>query len=120
MRPTPNLAAEKHRIRTGSMATSRHDGNNGAFAIGPLRVIVSDGAGWDHVSVSRADHCPSWEEMCRVKGLFFSELECVWEYHPPRAVYINDHPFTLHLWRKQDFDMPLPDPFLVGLSGAAK
>ena len=35
-----------------------------------LRVLFSDGLGWDHVSVSLADRCPTWAEMCFIKDLF--------------------------------------------------
>lgn len=117
MRPTPNLAVERYRVREGRMASSRHDGNNGLFLIPrdglALKVVASDGLGWDHVSVSRPDRTPTWDEMCEVKDLFFAPDECVVQYHPPRAVYRNFHPHCLHLWRPQDTVPPMPDPGMV-------
>jgi hypothetical protein len=102
MRNTPNLKAERYRIK-GPPRT-----NSGAFLIDlrgeglpDLRVIVSDGFAWDHVSVSTATRCPTWEEMCLVKELFFKDEECVMQLHPPRSEWINQHPYTLHLWRPQ-------------------
>lgn len=118
MKPTPNLAVERYRVRAGLMASSRFDGNNGAFIIpfgGDVKLIViaSDGEGWDHVSVSLPRRTPTWEEMCAVKDLFFAPDECVIQFHPPRAVYRNFHPHCLHLWRPQDIAPPMPDPEMV-------
>ncbi len=123
MRPTPNLAVERYRIRTGAVASSRFDGNNGFFLIpGPtgeqLAVMVSDGLGWDHVSVSTKSRCPTWEEMCHVKDLFFEPEECAVQYHPPRSVYRNHHKFCLHIWRDQDVEPVLPPPDTVAPAGA--
>lgn len=57
-----------------------------------LRIIACDGEGeakgWEHVSVSVPDmphKCPSWEEMCLVKALFWDAHECVVQFHPPEA-----------------------------------
>ena len=73
-----------------------------------LRVIASWGEGWDHVSVSRSDMCPSWEQMCFVKDFFFHSSECVIQYHPPEKSYVNNHQFCLHLWRPQNQEIPIP------------
>ncbi len=66
-----------------------------------LAVIVSDGDKWDHVSVSLATRCPTWEEMCFIKKLFFKPEEAVMQLHPPATEYVNCHPYCLHLWRPQ-------------------
>lgn len=122
MKATPNLAVERYRMRGGPMPSSRFDGNNGAFSVPrrgvELRVIASDGLGWDHVSVSLPDRCPTWDEMNHVKDLFFDADECVVQFHPPRADYVNDHPFCLHLWRWQEGEFPRPESILVGLGKA--
>ncbi len=73
-----------------------------------LRVIASWGMGWDHVSVSLADRCPTWEEMCFVKDIFFRPDECVIQYHPPESKYINNHKYVLHMWRPQNESIPMP------------
>ena len=39
---------------------------------------------WEHVSVSLPDRCPTWEEMCFIKDLFWNSDECVVQYHPPK------------------------------------
>jgi hypothetical protein len=51
--------------------------------------------------------------MCFVKDLFWSEHECVVQFHPPRSVYVNNHPFCLHLWHKPN--LPTPPVILVGI-----
>lgn len=80
-------------------------------------MIASDGAGWDHVSVSLPNRCPTWAEMCLVKDLFFSPEETVIQYHPASADYVNHHPFCLHLWKPQGIDLPKPPTYLVGPKG---
>ena len=114
----------KFRIRTGMCASDERDGNNGAFDI-TLRhgqrvsVVASDGLGWEHVSVSRRDRCPTWDEMCQIKALFWGEEDCVVQYHPPRSEYVNNHPHCLHLWRPIGIALPAPDSILVGIKEAA-
>lgn len=66
-----------------------------------LKVIFSDGGGWDHVSVSLKTRTPTWDEMCYVKDLFFDASECVMQLHPSKENYVNEHQFCLHLWRPQ-------------------
>jgi hypothetical protein len=66
-----------------------------------LRCIVSDGGGWDHVSVSLHTRCPTWDEMAFVKSLFFDDEEVVMQLHPAKSQYVNHFQFCLHLWRPQ-------------------
>ena len=70
--------------------------------------------GWEHVSVSTATRCPTWEEMCEVKDLFWSEDEAVIQFHPPRAEYVNNHRYCLHLW-KPPYPVVMPPSILVGI-----
>ena len=123
MRPTPNPLVEPFRIRTGPKASDASYGNNGAFHFpgagerAALNVIASDGAGWEHVSVSSRGRCPTWEEMCYVKDLFWSEDEAVVQYHPPEAVYVKCHPYVLHLWKPVMGQIPMPPIWMVGPVG---
>ena len=112
---------EQHRI-TKQMdyyyGSTNLSGNNGAFKIRRkgqwLNIIASDGAGWEHVSVSRKDRCPTWEEMNFVKELFWSENDCVVQFHPPESEYVNQHPNCLHLWKSTEYEFVLPPSILVG------
>lgn len=105
-------------------------GNNGMFFVprlgmgrngpggfkdaSPLKVIASDGEGWEHVSVSLTTRCPSWEEMCFIKSMFWDKEDCVVQYHPPEREYVNNHPYCLHLWRPIGADIPMPPSYMVG------
>jgi hypothetical protein len=102
------------RVRIGSI------GNNGCFFIPrrpgepPLRVICGEGLGWQHVSVSLPDRCPTWAEMCRIKGLFWGPEDVVMQLHPRESEYVNDHPYCLHLWRPLEGEIPSPPSWMVG------
>lgn len=73
-----------------------------------MKIIFSIGGGWDHVSVSYANRCPTWEEMCLIKHIFFKDDECVLQYHPAKEDYVNNFPYCLHLWRPQNVEIPKP------------
>lgn len=113
---------EKYRLKTGVMASSSLDGNNGVFLINSFAkakaaftVIASDGAGWEHVSVSLPHRAPTWDEMCFIKNLFWSENDCVIQYHPPKSEYVNNHKFCLHLWRPVNQPIVMPPSIMVGI-----
>lgn len=99
------------------------DGNNGVFWFkSPLgrkfMIIVSQGEGWEHVSVTqKSKKPPSWQDMCQIKALFWGPEDCVVQYHPPASEYVNNHPGCLHLWRPMDQDMPQPPSIMVGIKG---
>jgi hypothetical protein len=102
-------------------------GNNGFFIIPyqkqnslEYRVQASDGMGWEHASVSialpgrPALRCPTWEEMCFIKDLFWDQEDCVIQFHPSKSEYVNMHQFVLHLWRPTDQKIPIPQKIMVG------
>lgn len=76
-------------------------------------VFAGDLGGWDHVSVSLPDRCPTWDEMCAIKDLFFEPDEWVVQYHPAKADYVNHHPHVLHLWRPHGVELPRPPKVMV-------
>jgi hypothetical protein len=80
-------------------------------------LICSWGAGWEHVSICpmRKSYTPSWDDMCRLKDVFFKDDEAVIQIHPPKAEYVNNMPNCLHLWRCTYKDMVLPPSILVGI-----
>lgn len=80
----------------------------------PARVIASNGMGWDHVSVSLPNRCPTWAELEHVKRLFFRESEVAVQFHVPPKDHISVHPYCLHLWRCQYAPLHLPPPEMVG------
>jgi len=117
------------RITVGQFASSPTEGNNGLFFV-PLggkviaRCIVSDGMGWEHVSVSLVagsrkqyvllSRCPTWEEMCKMKDTFWSDDDLVVQFHPPKSEHVNCYPYCLHLWRTTHDAIPAPPSILVG------
>lgn len=117
-----NAEIERYRLHLGAWGSSRSDGNNGVFIVpygnefGDLRVIISDGMGWDHASVSTETRCPTWEEMSYIKNLFFEDEETVMQLHPPKSQYINQHEYCLHLWSKHGYEIPLPPREFVGVA----
>lgn len=93
----------------GAFVIDRH--KNGEFFL----LVVSNGVGWDHVSVTLhrkngADikRCPSFEEMQMIKEKIFADDEVVFQLHPREEDYINTHPFCLHLWRPNNCSMNIP------------
>lgn len=109
---------DMYRIHNGPYGSEDGYPHGGAFRIHggakELLVIAGVGDGWEHVSVSTKTRCPTWEEMCRIKRLFWDAEDCVVQYHPPESVYVNHHPHTLHLWRPTGQPLPIPDPVLIG------
>lgn len=122
----------KWRVRKGRFGSTDEMGNYGAFKI-PLDydgnriawVIAADGedTGWEHVSVHISfrnkkgkivEQTPTWDDMRRIKDLFWSEDETVVQFHPSHEQYINMHRFTLHLWKPETIEIPMPDSLLVG------
>ena len=113
---------ERFRIRTHrTLGTDERAGNNGAFDIpSPKRslwCIVSDGMGWEHVSVSvkaEPKNLPSYKEMCSIKDLFWGSEDVVVQFHPKKSQFVNFHKGCLHLWRPIDQSLPTPDSIMVG------
>lgn len=78
-----------------------------------LRVMLGgqteeDGKKWLHLSVSRANRVPSYDDLTKVKRMFFGEEAKAIFIFAPESEHINIHPFVLHLWHCLDGDT-LPD-----------
>lgn len=120
---------ERYRVLNGEMGSTADFGANGLFIIPHQMIdkyeyvcICGDGNGWDHVSVSirstvrKVERCPTREEMCFIKSLFWDDDEIVIEYHPAKSDCISNHPFVLHPWKPQGIELPTPDPLMVGIN----
>lgn len=90
----------------GGIFKWRHNGKN-------FTIVASFGGGWDHVSVDASGLIPSWEDMAAIKDMFFEPEETVIEYHPAKSQYVNLAQDTLHLWRPQDEQIPVPPIWMV-------
>ena len=82
-----------------------------------MSFVASWGGGWEHVSVAplKRKITPTWEQMCKVKDIFYKPDESVIQIHPPKDEYVNNMPNCLHLWRSSDKPMHLPPSFMVGI-----
>jgi hypothetical protein len=90
-------------------------GADGAKYVAPdgMSVIVSgafelDGKRWLHVSCSRRERLPSWEDLRAVKDRFIGLEALALQVLPPQSRYINLNPHVLHLWHCVDAE-PVPD-----------
>ena len=133
MKNRPSKIAERGRITKNHrlankfppmLISDKSFGNNGLFLVSRkqryFRLKVSDGGGWDHVSISMNDlngmpvkKYPSWDDMCFIKDLFWDKSEVVLQYHPEEKDYVNLHPYCLHLWKPQGDTIPTPPIFMV-------
>lgn len=55
--------------------------------------------GFDHVSVNGKGRTPSWEEMCKLKDMFFYDEEEAYQIFPKKSEYVNLATHCLHIWR---------------------
>ena len=116
MIPEPNHKLDKYRIEHPTLGDSPAGATWGCFKIKrPTHklYVISSGTssmlyGWEHVSVSRRNKTPTWEDMCLVKDLFWGPEETVLQFHPPRSRYYNFHPYVLHLWKQVGVEYELP------------
>ena len=134
MKPLSQLNQFRDRVMefryTGAYVTPEEEDFGGIFrvpsriGIGKILIMASrynpeidreDNYEWNHVSASLQTRCPTWEEMCRIKKLFFFPEETVMQLHPPESQYVNCHPYCLHLWEPVKLTIPLPPSIMVGL-----
>lgn len=118
---------EDYRVKEGALGSDSSFGNNGGFLV-PINhgtvhafCLVSDGHSYEHVSVTLYDkknnlikRCPTWNEMCVIKDIFWDEEDCVMQLHPPKKDWVSIHEFCLHLWRPTEVEIPRPAYYLVG------
>lgn len=79
-----------------------------------LNFIFSWGCGFEHLSVSTPVKCPTWEQMCFMKDIFWDEEEVCMQLHPKKSEYINNMPYCLHIWKSIDKEIPTPPSIMLG------
>ena len=77
-----------------------------------LVVIVSkttelDGKVWIHLSFSRKNRMPSYNDMALVKAVFLGPDRDAVMVLPKKSKHVNIHKYCLHLFSTES--MPLPD-----------
>lgn len=107
---------EKHRVQLAQYNYERGDKQNGAFHIKDLGlfVIISAGAGWEHVSVSRKSRMPTYTDMTWVAKSFWDPEDTLMQLSVPSKEHINLSNFCLHWWRPIDEEIPRPPNWMVG------
>lgn len=99
-------------LRGWQLAADGVDGQ--AWRLQGLQVIWSlaielDERIWLHVSASRPNRLPSYEEMAEIKAIFIGGNHYAYSVWPPKAKHVNIHDYALHLWSPIDGEQPLPD-----------
>jgi len=64
---------------------------------------------WVHLSIARPDRMPDWQLLRDMKNLFFGRERQAIQVLPSESVYVNIHPYCLHLWTPADDEWPIPD-----------
>ena len=80
-----------------------------------LNFMFSWACGFEHLSVSTTVQTPTWEQMCKMKDIFFKEDEVCIQLHPAKENYINNMPYCLHIWRPINKEIPTPPNLMVGI-----
>ena len=110
LRNTPNLLVQGRipYIPTAYSGIVEWSGFSGSVVFG------FDENGMEHVSVSsfKIRKLPSWDDMCKLKDMFFRKDEMVVQIHPSEDQYVhgvqrldeNKLENVLHLWRPKNGD----------------
>ncbi len=69
---------------------------------------------WWHLSVSRANRVPTWDELMQAKEVFLGLEAHAVQVLPPRSQHVNIMPHCLHLFSRMDGTPSLPDFRQVG------
>ncbi len=62
-------------------------------------IFGSDEDGYEHLSVSKINRLPDWEELLSARYVFWEDEEEVIQILPKKSEYVNIHKNCLHLWR---------------------
>jgi hypothetical protein len=79
-----------------------------------LHFIFSWSCGYEHLSVSTPVRTPSWDEMCKMKEIFWKDDEVCMQLHPKKEDYVNNMKYCLHIWRPINEKIPTPPSIMVG------
>src|SRR5580765_7472421 len=89
----PDLAAN-----LASKVADLRDYGVRVFMMNGARIILTEEPGGWHLSISRHDRDPSWDEIATARyRLLPAELTFAM-FLPPRAEYVNLHQYTFHLY----------------------
>jgi len=69
--------------------------------MGQCKVIVTIDQGKWHLSISREDRSPSYEEIKKARYQFLPNEIHAAQIFPPKEEFVNLHPFCHHLYEVQ-------------------
>jgi len=63
-----------------------------------LKVLESIDDGFHHISFSRNDRLPTWDEVKYIREKYADPEKFYVMVLPPKQYYVNSHQFCFHLW----------------------
>lgn len=75
----------------------------GAWKFMGCTVVVSKDAGLWHLSISRKDRLPNYDELKSARYQYLPDVKYAVQIFPPEEDFVNLHSFCLHLWEPKDF-----------------
>ena len=85
----------------------------GLFVMGSIAIY--EDLVWYHVSFSRRDRIPSYEDICIIKDCWFGKDRWAIQVHPKADEHVNIAPTCLHLWSCLEDGFRLPDFRFLGV-----
>lgn len=110
LKETPNLCIKGRLTANGAEDFQMYHGFVEWYGFrGSVVFGYNEGGLMEHVSISsyRKRQLPSWDDMCRLKKMFFRDDEMVVQIHPEAERYlhgVNGLGNVLHLWRPKNGD----------------
>lgn len=67
--------------------------------MGECRIMISIDGGKYHMSISCEDRLPTYEEIKKARYELLPDEIYMAEIFPPKAEFVNVHPYCRHLWQ---------------------
>jgi hypothetical protein len=71
-------------------------------SLGSCNVTVAEEAGRWHLSISHPWRLPTWDEINAARDALIPADIWLCQPMPPKAFWLNLHPYCLHLWEVRD------------------
>lgn len=83
----------------------------GCFIMGKCFVIVAKEDNCWHLSISKKDKLPSYQNLKDARYKFLPNDVVMAQIFPPKSEFVNVHPYCLHLWEIKSFHQNDPSKF---------
>lgn len=94
----PDRRRELREIPIPARVAALIEPDSRAFVMSGCRILVSQQrVGW-HLSISREDRLPSWEDVRDARYALIPDEAVIVMLLPPRDEYVNVHEYTLQLY----------------------